>query len=78
MVQTSRATQHIDNGIGMKKNKNGIFVGTTILCGIGWFSYWVGVAALAKYMADKGYEPPSDEEIKECSLYVCKKLFHLN
>ena len=68
---------HIDNGKRGKKTEMVFFVGTTIICGIGWLSCWVGVAALAKYMADKGYEPPLDEEIKECSLYVCKKLFRL-
>ena len=53
------------------------FIVTTIICGIGWFCYWVGVAALVKYMTDKGYELPADEEIKECGVYVCKKLFHV-
>lgn len=34
-----------------------------IICAIGWLLYWVGAAALAKYMMDKGYTPPSDEEM---------------
>ena len=48
------------------------------ICAAGWLTYWVGVAALAKYMSDKGYKPPSDDEIKACSVYVWKKLLHLN
>lgn len=41
-------------------------------------AYWAGVAALTKYMMDKGYRLPSDEEMKECSLYVWRKLLHIN
>ncbi len=51
--------------------------GTTIVCGIGWIAYWAGSAALVKYMMDKGYKPPSDDEMKECSLYVWKKILHV-
>ena len=34
-------------------------------------------AALAKYMMDKGYKPPSDKEMKACTVYVWKKLLHI-
>ena len=54
-----------------------LFAGTTIICGIGWLVYWAGTNAIVKYMLDKGYKPPSDEEMKECSLYVWRKLFHI-
>lgn len=54
-----------------------LFGTTTVICGIGWLTYWVGTAALAKYMMDKGYKPPSEEEMKACSVYVWTKLFHL-
>ncbi len=53
------------------------FITTTIICGIGWFCYWVGVAVLVKHMMNKGYKLPSAEEIKGCGVYVCKKLFHV-
>lgn len=54
------------------------FIGTTIICGIEWIAYWIGSAALAKYMMDKGYKLPSDEEMKECSLYVWRRLLHID
>lgn len=53
------------------------FITTTIIASIGWLTYWAGSAALAKYMADKGYTPPSDEEMKACCTYVWKKIFHI-
>ena len=51
---------------------------TTIISSVGWLCYWVGGAALAKYMMDKGYALPSDEELKECNTYVLKKIFHIH
>ena len=54
-----------------------VFFVTTVICGIGWLTYWVGAAALAKYLMDKGYKPPSDEEMKACTMYVWKKLLHI-
>jgi len=54
------------------------FVATTVVASAGWFCYWVGSAALAKYMTDKGYTPPSDEEMKACCTYVLKKKFHIH
>lgn len=50
---------------------------TTVVSLIGWLSHWVGTAALAKYMMDKGYTPPSDGEMKACCSYVWRKLLHL-
>ena len=50
---------------------------TTIISALGWLNYWVGSAALAKYILDKGYTPPSDDEMKACCTYVWKKLFHI-
>ncbi len=54
------------------------FIMTTIISSVGWLCYWVGGAALAKYMMDKGYTFPSDEELKECNTYVLKKIFHIH
>ncbi len=54
------------------------FVITTIIASIGWLLYWVGSAALAKYMIDKGYTLPSDEEMKTCCTYVWKKILHIH
>lgn len=52
-----------------------IFIGTTILCGIGWLSRYISTAAIIYYIEKKGYIQPNDEEIKECTLWVAKRLF---
>lgn len=54
-----------------------LFIGTTIISSVGWLCYWIGSAALEKYITDKGYKPPSDEELKACCIYVIKKKFHI-
>lgn len=53
------------------------FIGTTIISSVGCLAYWVGSAALAKYIIDKGYKPPSDEEMKAYCVYVIKKILHI-
>lgn len=45
-----------------------------LVCALGWLNQWVACAALAKYMMDKEYETPSDEEAKRCAAYVWNKL----
>lgn len=55
-----------------------IFFLTTVTESILCLFYWVGSAALAKYIKDKGYTPPSDEEMKACCAYVWKKIFHIS
>jgi hypothetical protein len=47
---------------------------TTVICAVGWLNRWVSCAALVKYILDKGYTPPSDEETKACAEYVWNKL----
>lgn len=44
---------------------------------IGWLSCWCSSAALVRFMIDKGYTPPSDEEAKAYSAYVLKKFLHI-
>lgn len=51
--------------------------GTTAICGAGWLICWVASAALAKYMTDKGYKLPSNNEMKNCCNYVWEHLFHI-
>lgn len=51
-----------------------IFAVAIIVCAFGWLNRWVATAALVKYMLDKGYAAPSDEELKVCCVYVWKKL----
>ena len=45
-----------------------------IVCAIGWLNRWVACAALAKYILDKGYTPPTDAEARACAAYVWRKL----
>ena len=54
-----------------------VFGATTVICAVGWLVRWVACAALAKYMIDKGYTPPTDEESKACALYVWKRLLKI-
>lgn len=52
-----------------------IFVATTVMCGIGWLTRYVSCAALIYYMNKKGYTPPMDKELKECTQFVVMKIF---
>lgn len=50
---------------------------STVVSSIGWLSNQVASMALVKYMKDKGYTPPSDEEVKAYASYSVKKLLHI-
>ena len=52
-----------------------IFIGTTIFCGIGWLGRYVSCLSLLYYMKTKQYKLPDDDEQKECTAWVIKKLF---
>lgn len=53
------------------------FIGTTISSLVGCLFYRIGIAVLVKYIIDKGYKPPSDEEMKACCVCVIKKILHI-
>lgn len=42
------------------------FMLTTCICGFGWLVTQIGAAALVKYMYEKNYTPPTNEELKAC------------
>lgn len=46
-----------------------------VICGIGWLKYYISTCALVYYLQRKGYTPPSDEEIQECTRWVIKRIF---
>lgn len=48
---------------------------TTVICGIGWLGRYISVLAIIYYIEKKGYTHPNDVEIKECTLWVVRKLF---
>lgn len=52
-----------------------IFLISTIVCAAGCLKYCVATRALVKYIIDKNYTPPSDEEIVMCSKWVIRKMF---
>lgn len=47
------------------------------VCALQWLICRVGTMALVKYLMDKGYDPPSNEELHSCTMYVWKKLLHI-
>ncbi|MDE6314050.1 MAG: hypothetical protein K2M46_10635 [Lachnospiraceae bacterium] len=53
------------------------FAITTAICAIGWYKNHVTALTITYYMQKKGYKLPDDKEVKECTLYVTKKIFGL-
>lgn len=51
-----------------------ILVAISVVCAVGWLASWVGNAAIAKWIIDKGYTPPTDEELSECASYVMENM----
>lgn len=51
-----------------------LFAVTTGICAFGWLNSWVARAAIIKFLLDKKYTPPTDDEAKACAEYVWKKL----
>ena len=54
---------------GEKEMLTIFFIGTTIIASVGWLCYWVGSAALAKYINDKGYTPSFHHQMGAYNLY---------
>ena len=54
-----------------------ILLAAAAICGFGWLVTWVGNAAMAKCLQDKGHTPPTDEEMTACSVYVWKRLLRI-
>lgn len=45
------------------------------VCAIGWFFSRLSTKIIICYMIEKGYMPPTDEELKTCSQKVIKRTF---
>lgn len=54
-----------------------ILAALAAVCALQWLICRVGAMALVKYLMDKGYDPPSNEELHSCTMYVWKKLLHI-
>lgn len=46
-----------------------------IICAIGWYTRYISCMTILYYIGKKGYEYPSDEEIKECTACVERHLW---
>lgn len=51
------------------------FAITTVICAIGWMVWYVSSLSMTYYIEKKGYTQPSEEEMKECTLYVVRHLW---
>lgn len=55
-----------------------VILGTlAAVCALQWLLCKVGTMALVRYLMDKGYDLPSDEELHTYTLSVWKKLMHI-
>lgn len=54
------------------------FVVTTAVCAIGWLVTRIAANAIVYYMVKNGYKPPSEDEIKACTLAAAKKMFKIS
>ena len=50
---------------------------TSVVCAAGWLCQWVGSAALAIFMLEKQYTPPTDAELRMCISRVWLRLLHI-
>ncbi|WP_158661631.1 hypothetical protein [Blautia marasmi] len=51
-----------------------VFVVLTILCGFKWMQWKLATHAWAWYLEKRGYQPPNDHDIKECTRAVIGSL----
>jgi len=54
------------------------FMTTTVICAVGWLARYISTAAMLYYIEKKGYIPPNDSEIKECTQWVVKQMFKMS
>lgn len=52
-----------------------VFAGVAVVFGINWIGTRIGAEALVYYMEKKGYTPPTDKEVEECTRYVVMRRF---
>ncbi len=48
----------------------------TVFFAVKWLTCWAAAAGLVKYMAKKGYTPPSEQETKACIKEAMMERFH--
>lgn len=47
----------------------------TMVCAAGWFFSWMSTRILLCFMREKGYTPPTREELRACSRKTVEKTF---
>lgn len=55
-----------------------VFAITTVHFAFWWFIYSLVTRSLVKYMRTKGYQPPSEAEVKSSIKAAVYEWFHLN
>ncbi len=51
-----------------------VFMGLTVICGIGWIRNKLALMMMVTYVLKKGYKLPSDEEAKACREFVIRHI----
>lgn len=54
-----------------------IFLGTTVICGVGWLARCISCAALLYYIEKNGYKLPDNKDLEECTRFAAKKILRL-
>ena len=49
----------------------------TIFCSVSAVKYLIATHALVKYLHNKNYTPPSEEEMAACTKWVVKKMLKI-
>lgn len=49
-----------------------------VVCALGWFFSKQSIKIILCYMKEKGYEPPTDAELRACSQKVIEETFTLS
>lgn len=53
-----------------------VLLAASVFFAVQWLACWAAAAGLVKYMAKKGYTPPSEQETETCIREVLLEIFH--
>lgn len=51
-----------------------VFVVSTVICAVGWFTRYISCTAMIYYIEKNGYKQPNSEEMEECTRTVVKHM----
>lgn len=49
-----------------------------LICGFKWLKWYVSTLGMAYYIEKNGYRQPNEDEMKECTQWVIRRLFKLD